>query len=242
MLAASKADGSRSGLITTRHPDENRSRTAFRTVLAPDSAASTGDVRPGPLSLLAAVGIAQPGRAVYLAARQGCGSHPSDYGAGDQALRQKFLAAGYRGSYETFDVSPEFETTWRDPEAIRGPFGAVLCLEVIEHMSLSEGLALRDRLLSFVQPGGWLVLSTPNPACIISPFSRDETHLQLYPLHDLITWALAAGLDVEARRVKLLPDRVTLKTRVQMAAQRVICYLTGADRADGLIVISSRPR
>ena len=165
-----------------------------------------------------------------------------DYGAGDQALRQKFLAAGYRGSYETFDVSPEFETTWRDPEAIRGPFGAVLCLEVIEHMSLSEGLALRDRLLSFVQPGGWLVLSTPNPACIISPFSRDETHLQLYPLHDLITWALAAGLDVEARRVKLLPDRVTLKTRVQMAAQRVICYLTGADRADGLIVISSRPR
>ena len=164
-----------------------------------------------------------------------------DYGAGDQALRQKFLAAGYRGSYETFDVSPEFETTWSDPEAIRGPFGAVLCLEVIEHMRLPEGLALRDRLLSLVKPGGWFVLSTPNPACILSPFSGDETHLHLYPLHDLITWALAAGLDVEARRVKMLPDRVTLKTHVQIAAQRIICYLAGADRADGLILFGQRP-
>ncbi len=109
-------------------------------------------------------------------------------------------------------------------------------------MPLPEGLALRDRLLSLVQPGGWFVLSTPNPACILSPFSGDETHLHLYPLHDLITWAFAAGLDVEARRVKILPDRVTLKTHMQIVAQRIICYLAGADRADGLIVISSRPR
>src|SRR5688572_14548595 len=53
-----------------------------------------------------------------------------DFGSGDQALKRKFLAAGYKGTYEAFDLSPEFPTTWTNPEAIEGPFGAVICLEV----------------------------------------------------------------------------------------------------------------
>lgn len=164
-----------------------------------------------------------------------------DFGCGDQSLRKKFLAAGYVGRYETYDISREFPTTWDDPEQIEGPFGAVICLEVIEHMPLSEGLALRNRLLSWVGPGGWLVLSTPNPACIVSPFNLDETHQHLYPLHDLLTWALVAGLVPEARRVKLLPLRVTLSTRWRLLTQRVLCYLLGADYADGLLLVARRP-
>ena len=161
-----------------------------------------------------------------------------DFGSGDQALRRKFLEAGYQGRYETFDVSPEFPTTWTDESAIDGRFDAVLCLEVIEHMPLDEGLAMRERLLSRLAPGGWLIVSTPNPACILSPFCRDETHLHLYPLHDLITWALAAGLRVEARRVKLLPDRMTIKARARLLAQRVATYVVGADRADGIMILA----
>lgn len=164
-----------------------------------------------------------------------------DFGAGDQSLRKKFLAAGYRGRYETFDASPEFETTWKDPDEISGQFGAVFCFEVIEHMPLEAGLALRERLLSWVAPGGWLFLSTPNPACILSPFSGDETHVHLYPLHDLLTWALASGLEPEARRYKLLPERLTPRRRVRLFTQRVLCYLIGADRADGLVIMARRP-
>ena len=163
-----------------------------------------------------------------------------DFGCGDQSLRKKFLAAGYGGSYETYDASREFPTTWDDPGQIEGPFGAVICLEVIEHMPLSEGLALRDRLLSWVGPGGWLILSTPNPACIVSPFSRDETHVHLYPLHDLLTWALAAGLTPEARRVRLLPERLTLPMRWRILAQRVACYALATDYADGLLLLARR--
>lgn len=163
-----------------------------------------------------------------------------DFGSGDQALRKKFLDAGYTGSYETYDVSPEFPTTWRDPDLITGKFGAVICLAVIEHMPLAEGRALRERLLSWVAPGGWLILSTSNPACVLSPFSGDETHVHLYPLHDLLAWAMDAGLTVEARRIKHLPERVTLFTRARLLIQRVLCYLIGADRADQIILIARR--
>jgi hypothetical protein len=163
-----------------------------------------------------------------------------DFGSGDQALRKKFFEAGYTGSYETYDVSPEFPTTWSSPSEIEGPFGAVICLEVIEHLPLAEGLALREKLLSWVAPGGWLILSTSNPACVLSPFSRDETHLHLYPLHDLLTWVMGAGLAVEARRIKLLPDRMTLITRGRLLAQRILCYLIGADRADGIMILAHR--
>jgi len=163
-----------------------------------------------------------------------------DFGSGDQALKRKFLAAGYKGSYETYDVSQEFPTTWKDPDLIDGVFGAVICLEVIEHMPLAEGLALREKLLSWVAPDGWLILSTPNPACVLSPFSGDETHVHVYPLHDLLTWAMTAGLTVEARRVKFLPDRVTLITWARLLAQRVLCYLIGVDRADGIMILAHR--
>lgn len=164
-----------------------------------------------------------------------------DFGAGDQALRRKLLAAGFAGSYETYDASPEFPTTYQDPGEIEGVFDAVLCLEVLEHLPLEEGLALRERLLAWTAPGGWLIISTPNPACVLSPFSRDETHVHLYPLHDLLAWALAAGLAPEARRVKFLPPRLTLVQHLRLQAQRVLCYLIGADRADGLVMAARRP-
>jgi hypothetical protein len=164
-----------------------------------------------------------------------------DFGSGDQALRRKFLAAGYKGSYETFDLSPEFPTTWSNPSAIEGPFGAVICLEMIEHLPLPEGLALREKLLSWVAPGGWLILSTPNPACILSPFIMDETHVHLYPLPDLLAWVLSAGLTPEAWRVKLLPERVILWTRWRLFLQRLLCYLIGADYANGILIMAQKP-
>lgn len=164
-----------------------------------------------------------------------------DFGSGDQSLRNKFLAAGYQGRYETFDVSPEFPTTYRSIHDIEGSFDAVLCLEVIEHMPLTDGFVLREKLLSFLAPGGWLILSTPNPACISSPFCRDETHQHLYPLHDLLTWTLAVGLIPESRRVKLLPDCFTFTARARNLLQRVLCYLMGVDYADGLLIMARRP-
>src|ERR1035437_4086078 len=88
-------------------------------------------------------------------------------------------------------------------------------------------MVLRDSLLECLAPGGTLVLSTPNPACILSPFAADETHQHLYPLQDLIAWAMSRGFEVEARRVKLLPERLGLGKRVRLAVQRVLVYFVG---------------
>jgi len=164
-----------------------------------------------------------------------------DFGSGDQALKRKFSEAGFKGRYDTFDVSREFATTYSDVSEIGGPFDAVLCLEVIEHMPLAAGLELRERLVNWLAPGGTLVLSTPNPGCIRSPFAADETHQHLYPLPDLLAWAMGRGLEVEARRVRLLPEVVGLGLRVRLAVQQILLYFVGADRADGSLLIARKP-
>jgi SAM-dependent methyltransferase len=164
-----------------------------------------------------------------------------DFGSGDQSFREKCVARGFQGAYETYDVSPEFPTTYRSEAEISGQFDAVLCLEVLEHLPLPEGLKLRDRLANLVGPGGVLVLSTPNPACVLSPFAGDETHVKLYPLHDLLIWAMTRRFEVLARRVKYLPPCVSLSVRFRLLVQRALCFALGADRADGLVVVCRRP-
>ena len=165
-----------------------------------------------------------------------------DFGSGDQSFREKCVARGFEGVYETYDASPEFPTTYRSEAEISGQFDAVLCLEVLEHLPLPEGLKLRDRLADLVRPGGVLVLSTPNPACVLSPFSRDETHVQLYPLHDLVTWAMTREFRVSARRVKLLPPRVGAWLRFRLLVQRALCFALGVDRADGLVIVGRKSK
>jgi SAM-dependent methyltransferase len=161
-----------------------------------------------------------------------------DYGSGDQSLKKKYMSAGFCGLYETFDITPEFETTWIDPDEIKGSFDAILCLEVIEHMPLEKGLILRENLFNLLAPGGWLILSTPNPACIRSPYAADETHVHLYPLHDLLAWALEKGLKPEAKRIKLLPEKITIPQRLRLLFQKIMCYMIGVDRADGLLIMA----
>ena len=131
--------------------------------------------------------------------------------------------------------------TYRCIDETRGLFDTVLCLEVIENMPLSDGIELRERLLSLVAPGGTLVLSAPNPGCISSPFARDETHLHVYALHDLLTWALSAGLQPIACRVKLLPDKFDWHGSLRLLIQRVLCYAIGSDYADGLLIVARKP-
>ena len=84
-----------------------------------------------------------------------------DFGAGDLRLKEKFLRAGFRGRYETLDLSEEFPHDYTQIGDVRGRFAAILCLEVIEHMPLASFDPTVTALCDLLEPGGMAVISTP---------------------------------------------------------------------------------
>jgi SAM-dependent methyltransferase len=163
-----------------------------------------------------------------------------DFGAGDLRLKRKFLTAGFAGRYETLDVSDEFPHEYSDLGQVRGVFGAILCLEVIEHLPLAAFETLLGGLVDRLEPGGVLIISTPNPLCVVPMWARDSGHIQQYPLHDLVAALLARELAVDAFRVRFVPARPSLSQRLRLLSQRALCYLLAVDYADGLLVIGTR--
>lgn len=68
----------------------------------------------------------------------------------------------------------------REPES----FGAVIAIQVAEHLSLEALLTLIELAWSRLRPGGRLILETPNPASLIvlgNSYLLDPTHVR--PLH-----------------------------------------------------------
>jgi SAM-dependent methyltransferase len=163
-----------------------------------------------------------------------------DFGAGDLRLKRKFSAAGFTGRYETLDVSGEFPHEYADLGQVSGLFGAILCLEVLEHLPLTEFDTVVGRLCELLEPGGVLVISTPNPLCVVPMWARDSGHIQQYPLHDLIAALLARDLAVDPFRVRFVPAAPSVSQRLRLLSQRVLCYLLSVDYADGLLVVGTK--
>jgi len=162
-----------------------------------------------------------------------------DYGAGDKALKRKFLSSGFKGRYESLDISAEDEHEYSSTAQIKGQFDAILCLEVIEHMSLNDYVDLMDEFGRLLDQGGTLIIGTPNPLCVVPMWAGDPGHVQQYPLADLAADFVVRGYEVEAFRVRYgaWPKGVPM---LRFLAMRVLCYLLSVDYAQGLIMIGRK--
>ena len=94
-----------------------------------------------------------------------------DVGAGDLRIRDKFLAAGYAGTYHTQDIGGEFEYTYRSLDEVQGGYDAVLCFDVLEHLPLVGGLSLLGRR-SRCSPRRVVIIQTPTPDASDSRLDR----------------------------------------------------------------------
>lgn len=164
-----------------------------------------------------------------------------DVGAGDLRVMKRMQAAGYSGTWHNQDVGTEFRYEYASLDDVKRQYGAVLCLDVIEHLTLGDGLRLLDRLIQIVVPGGVLIIQTPNARCIRHPLGWDMTHLHVYNAPDLWAWFTARGLECHGYRVRFgEPESGFAKLRAQASAW-VISRLLGSDYADNILLLAKLP-
>lgn len=165
-----------------------------------------------------------------------------DVGAGDLRVMRKLQAAGFRGEYHTQDIGDGGPYTYGDLSEVRRPYGAILCLDVLEHLQLADGIAMLQRMLALLTPGGALVLQTPNAAYLPEPRSWDMTHVHTYAIHDLWAFFVCEGLEVAGYRVVLGPERegfvASARTSIQRWTKR---KLLGCDFANNAAIIARKP-
>ena len=165
-----------------------------------------------------------------------------DVGAGDLRIKAKFRAAGYRGEYDTVDLSSEYSHTYRDLAEVSRRYAAILLLDVIEHLSLREGLAMLERLVELLDDGGTLVVVTPNARCIRNPFALDMTHLHCYNINDLWAYLTSLGLETLGWRIVFgRPPSGPLQRLEFLAAAYLTSRVLGCDYADGIALIARKP-
>lgn len=162
-----------------------------------------------------------------------------EIGAGDKKLKAKFLSHGYEGQYHTLDVSTEFSHDYEAVEDVTGHYDAVLLLEVIEHIPLEEFSRLMQRVQDLLTSDGTVIVSTPNPACVRPMWAGDMTHIQQYPLDDLLAFFIVRQFRCESYRVLYAEARLSLLEWIRLILKKLIAIqILGADYADGLIVIA----
>ncbi len=121
-----------------------------------------------------------------------------DVGAGMRGMEADIARAGISVSYKSMDIDRTNHHDFYDLADIGNEqFDVVSLFEVIEHMSLEEGLGLFKRLRELTKEGGLIVVSTPN---IFNParFMRDATHKTFYCYDELCGLLNMAGFEVKS--------------------------------------------
>jgi predicted SAM-dependent methyltransferase len=119
-----------------------------------------------------------------------------DIGAGMKGMKTEIENLGINLVYKSMDVDRGNVHDFYEVDAIQEKFDAIIMFEVIEHMSLQEGLDLMKKLYSNMNERGIIVLSTPN---IFNParYMRDATHQTFYAYDELCGLLNIAGFEIK---------------------------------------------
>jgi 2-polyprenyl-3-methyl-5-hydroxy-6-metoxy-1,4-benzoquinol methylase len=119
-----------------------------------------------------------------------------DVGAGMKGMEQEIENLGLKLSYKSMDVDTTYRHDYYSLDAIEEQFDVILLFEVIEHLTLQEGLNLLQKLHGATKDNGLIVVSTPN---IFNPsrYMRDATHRTFYAYDELCGLLNMAGFSIK---------------------------------------------
>ncbi len=122
-------------------------------------------------------------------------------------------------------VTPAVEHTAAIPylSSHRAEFGAIVMLNVLEHVPDSELLPLLGSVRDALAPGGRVIVSVPNAACLPTLMTRygDLTHKRLFS-----EWSLTQLLDaVGFKSIRLLPHERRVIRSFRSRRERLAWHL-----------------
>ncbi len=125
------------------------------------------------------------------------GERVLDMGASNRNLESRLKRHFPRLIYKSMDIDREQFHDFYSLEEIRECFDVVFLFEVIEHLDLEEGIRLLKRIYELLDPGGRLILTTPN---VFNPsrYWRDATHKVAYCYDELAGLLMAQQFQVRA--------------------------------------------
>jgi SAM-dependent methyltransferase len=125
------------------------------------------------------------------------GERVLDMGASNRNLEGRLKRHFPRLIYKSMDIDREQFHDFYSLEEIRECFDVVFLFEVIEHLDLEEGIRLLKRIYDLLNPGGRLILTTPN---VFNPsrYWRDATHKVAYCYDELAGLLMAHHFQVRA--------------------------------------------
>ncbi|TWT33009.1 class I SAM-dependent methyltransferase [Blastopirellula retiformator] len=166
-----------------------------------------------------------------------------DVGAGDLRVMRKLQAAGFDKEYHTLDIGQEFDHTYASLDEVERTYDAIICLDVIEHLTLTDGLHMLSQMASKLAPGGTLIVQTPNARCVRNPWGTDMTHLHCYNITDLWAYLTCHDLNVSGYRVVFTTERRSFFQKIHdKASAYVASRLLGCDYADNIALLATRPK
>ena len=122
-------------------------------------------------------------------------------------------------------------------DEIQESFDVVFLFEVIEHLDLKEGIRLLKRIHGLLNPGGRLILTTPN---VFNPnrYWRDATHRVAYCYDELAGLLMAHRFQIRAmyRTYSDAFFRYLFRVYVMAPLHR---YL-GIDFAKSILIVAER--
>jgi SAM-dependent methyltransferase len=129
------------------------------------------------------------------------GERVLEIGASNRELEKRIKDRFPRAVYKSLDIDPTYPHDYPSFDEIQEPFDLVFLFEVIEHLSLEEGMEMVARIYQILNPGGRVILTTPN---VYTPgqYWKDATHLVAYHYEELGGLFLSQDFEiVEIRRI-----------------------------------------
>ncbi len=119
-----------------------------------------------------------------------------DVGAYDRALGSRLKRHLPNILYRSVDIDRQKFHDFYSLDDVNETFDLVFLFEVIEHLTIEEGINVLRKIYNLLNPKGRLILSTPN---IFNPgrFWRDASHKQAYCYDELAGILLAQGYEIK---------------------------------------------
>ncbi len=171
--------------------------------------------------------------------------HPKilDIGAGHRKLDQMIGSFKVPYEYKSVDKAKNIKHDYQDINDIKdNKFDIIFMLELIEHLTLKDGLLYLSKAFDLLNKNGTFIISTPNVHHINQLWKSNITHIQQYPASDLCAILRMIGFsdDVKIYRLFIKPDKISIKHYIKDKMKILITKILGVDYAHGILVIATK--